>query len=144
MAGRPPRIEGRLFLPQGIILCWWRAADCQRKRPEPEQSCRRTASRMLAQDVPGPFFPDLADSIIDYAQWQRPASTVDKKPVFPNHATALRKCGIFRLRREFSLHELLKVVFHRQPCAGAKAFSAAAISGFNPGSWDTSAAQLEV
>jgi len=47
-----------------------RAADGQRKRPEPEQSCRRTASRMLAQDVLRPFFADLADSIIDYAQWQ--------------------------------------------------------------------------
>jgi hypothetical protein len=33
---------------------------------------------MLAQDVLRPFFADLADSIIDYAQWQRPASTVDK------------------------------------------------------------------
>lgn len=55
-----------------------RAADGQRKRREPEQSCRRTASRMLAQDVLRRFFADLADSIIDYARWQGPAGTVDK------------------------------------------------------------------
>jgi len=33
---------------------------------------------MLAQDVLRPFFAGLADSIIDYAQWQGPAGTVDK------------------------------------------------------------------
>ncbi len=33
---------------------------------------------MLAQDEPRPFFAGLADSIIDYAQWQRLAGTVDK------------------------------------------------------------------
>jgi hypothetical protein len=55
-----------------------RAADGQRKRPEPEQSYRKIASRMLAQDVPRPFFAGLADTIIDYAQWQWLAGTVDK------------------------------------------------------------------
>jgi hypothetical protein len=33
---------------------------------------------MLAQDMLRHFFADLADSIIDYAQWQGPAGTVDK------------------------------------------------------------------
>jgi hypothetical protein len=55
-----------------------RAADGRRKRPEPEQSYRKTASRMLAQDVLRPVFADLADSIIDYAQRQGPAGTVDQ------------------------------------------------------------------
>src|SRR5260370_21709763 len=75
------------------------SSDTIHRRPEPEQSCRRTASRMLAQDVLRPFFADLADSIIDYARWQRPPGTGDKKPVFPNHATALRTCRIFQLER---------------------------------------------
>ncbi len=50
-----------------------RAADGQRKRPEREQSCRRTSSRMLAQDVLRPFFADLVDSIINHARWKGPA-----------------------------------------------------------------------
>jgi hypothetical protein len=45
-----------------------RASDGLRKRPEPEQHCRKTASRMLAQDVLRPFLADLADSVIDYAR----------------------------------------------------------------------------
>src|ERR1700674_2497215 len=69
--------------------------------------CMRSAKQ--SANVPCPFFSDLADSIIDYARWERAAGTVDKWPVFPNHATALRKGGIFRLRREFSLYELLKI-----------------------------------
>src|SRR3989442_11051517 len=92
-----------------------RAADGRRKRPEPEQSCRRTASRMLAQNVLRPFLADLADTIIDYAQRQGPAGTVDKQPVFPNHATTLRTGAIFCLNRELIFYELLKVIFHRQP-----------------------------
>jgi len=55
-----------------------RAADGPRRKPEPEQSCRKIASRMIAQDMLRPFFADLADRIIHYAQWQRLARTVDK------------------------------------------------------------------
>jgi hypothetical protein len=55
------------------------------------------------------------DSIIDYAQWQGPAGTVDKQPVFPNHAAALRTRAIFWLNRQLFFHKLFKVVFHSQP-----------------------------
>ena len=50
-----------------LALLGARAINGQRKRPEPEQSCQKTASRRLAQDVLRPFFANLADSIIDYA-----------------------------------------------------------------------------
>lgn len=53
-------------------------------------------------------------------KWQRPASTVDVQPVLPNHAAALLPGGIFRLKRQFFLHELLKVVFDRQTLGRSK------------------------
>jgi hypothetical protein len=75
MFGSPPEAMAREAETKAVAA-FERAIEL---KPDCTEAWRGLAgSRMLAQDVLRPFFADLADSIIDYAQWQRPAGTVDK------------------------------------------------------------------